>query len=136
MASTDPVLPDSMVERVTAAIRERLDDLGSEGRDQEGTLDGSLWLDGLDAVAADLAHAALAAALEGCEVRIEEGAQLTWADGQVTVEWDGPFEPGRARRIVDARPGLHRTVTAILLRRLVIAAPSEPVPATPEEPQP
>lgn len=38
------------------AIRDRLGDLGTEGRDQEGIPDGSLWLDGLDEVAADLAR--------------------------------------------------------------------------------
>lgn len=49
-------IPTEVLEAAAEAIRQRLDDLGTEGHDMEGTPDGSLWLDGLDSVAEDLAR--------------------------------------------------------------------------------
>ena len=128
-----PVLPDSMVERVTAAIRERLDDLGDEGRDQEGTLDGSLWLDGLDAVAADLARTAIAAALEGCEVREEWAVEVDKGAGfQLRPHPSVAFFASSRAEILGYYQGIVKPKRVV--RRYVVTTPA--VPATPEEPQP
>lgn len=115
------LIPDVIVEAAALAVRERLDDLGTEGRDEEGTLDGSLWLDGLDAVADDLAKTALAAALGVCQVREEEGGHCA-RDGDVFGQ---PGHAFSARSWLATRS--YSQPDAHLIRRLVITTPAQPI---------
>lgn len=92
-----------------------------------------------------MAITALAAALEGCEVGVEEGVQLIWPAGKVRVteEWDrdhlsvrrrSSVELSRARELVDAHrrgaAGLDNRVVATMLHRYVITTPAETVERT------
>lgn len=115
-------IPAAMVEAAAQAVRERLDDLGTEGRDEEGTLDGSLWLDGLDAVAEDLAATALAAALGVCQVHAQWGYRSHWADGTGHDMWEMSRESAEWT-IRGATAAIPRS----LIHRLVITTPAQPV---------
>lgn len=70
---------DQSRDALAELIRERLEDLGDEGRDAEGTPDGSLWLDGVEKVADDLAGVILAAGADaGLLVQPHTGPRV-WA---------------------------------------------------------
>jgi len=112
-------IPAAMVEAAALAVRDRLDDLGTAGHDSEGTLDGSLWLDGLDGAAADLARVALAAALGGCEIREDWGHRSHWDDGTKHDMWD--YSRVNAEHTVGEAQSIPRS----LIWRLHVTTPTE-----------
>ena len=121
-------LPTDMIERVTQAVRDRLDDIGVEGYDGEGRLDGSLWLDGLDATCEDLAKSAIAAMFDGCEIHEDMGVRQEHPTVRGGTAWDSHEGVGYARKVYGEWTSMSTDRWAVsLLRRLIITTISEVV---------